>query len=64
MSRRAVRIQSQIDQSRQPAMLQVQELHCAACGRFFGYQAVIYGIVKLKCSKCKEWTTIDIRPDA
>jgi len=34
------------------------------CGRFFGYQAIMLGVVKLKCPNCKEWTTIEIMPEA
>jgi phage FluMu protein Com len=45
-------------------MCETQEIHCAKCGRFLGFQAVMLGVVKLKCSNCKTWTTIDIRPDA
>lgn len=47
-------------------MVETQEIRCPKCGRFLGYQAVIWGLVKLKCSnsKCKEWVTIDIHPDA
>jgi len=46
-------------------MVATQEIHCASCGRFLGYQAMVYGYLKLKCtnSKCKEWITIDIRPE-
>ena len=44
-------------------MVETQEMHCATCGRFLGYQAIIYGIIKIKCRNCKEWNTIDIRPE-
>lgn len=44
-------------------MVETQEMHCQGCGRFLGYQAVLYGIVKIKCRNCKQWNTVDIRPD-
>lgn len=40
----------------------LQEFHCTACGRFIGYQAIIWGVIKIKCPRCKEWTIIDITP--
>ena len=45
--------------------VEAQEMRCPGCGRFLGFQAIIWGLVKIKCtnSKCKEWTTIDIRPE-
>lgn len=45
-------------------MCQTQEMHCAACGRFLGLQAILWGVVKIKCPNCKEWNTLDINPDA
>lgn len=42
---------------------QLQEMHCGGCGRFLGLQAVVWGVVKIKCPNCKEWNTVDIRPD-
>ena len=46
-------------------MVQTQEMHCVGCGRFLGYQAIVWGIVRIKCSnsKCKQWNTIDVRPE-
>ena len=44
-------------------IVQAQEMHCVGCGRFLGYQAVVWGIVKIKCPNCKEWNTIDISPE-
>lgn len=41
-------------------MVQTQEMHCSGCGRFLGFQAVVWGVVKIKCSHCKQWNTIDI----
>lgn len=43
--------------------VQTQEIHCIGCGRFIGFQAIVWGAVKLKCPRCKEWTTIDIQTD-
>lgn len=45
-------------------MVETREIHCPNCGRFLGYQAILWGIVKLKCSNCKEWLEIDIRPES
>jgi len=47
----------------QNQMVQTQEMHCQGCGRFLGLQAILWGIVKIKCANCKEWHTIDIRPE-
>jgi len=44
-------------------MVQSQEMHCGACGRFLGYQAIVWGMVKIKCPNCKEWNTLDISPE-
>lgn len=44
-------------------MVQTQEMHCFNCGRFLGFQAIVWGLVKIKCPNCKEWTTIDINPE-
>jgi len=46
-------------------MVQTQEMHCVGCGRFLGFQAIVWGIVRIKCpnSKCKQWNTIDVRPE-
>ena len=44
-------------------MYETQEIHCAGCGRFLGLQAVVWGVVRIKCPNCKEWNTIDIQPE-
>lgn len=44
-------------------MCETQPLYCARCGAFFGYQAIMLGIIRLKCRRCKEWTIINISPD-
>lgn len=43
--------------------IQTRELHCMNCGRFLGYQAIIWGSIKLKCPKCKEWVSLSITPE-
>jgi len=45
-------------------MIIAQDIRCPGCGRFLGYQAIVWGAIKLKCtnSKCKQWITIDITP--
>ena len=47
-------------------MVETQDMRCPKCGRFLGWQAVIWGVVKIKCtnSKCKQLVILDIRPDA
>jgi len=46
----------------QNQMVQTQEIHCPACGRFLGYQAIVLGLIKLLCPNCKEWVIIDVLP--
>lgn len=50
----------QIDQNK---MVETQELHCERCGRFLCLQAILWGVVKIKCHICKEWNTLDVQPD-
>jgi len=45
-------------------MVQSQEIHCPICGRFIGYQAIVWGIVKILCPNCKEWVTIEVMQKA
>lgn len=49
----------------QNQMVQTQEIRCSGCGRFLGFQAIVWGMIKIKCtnSKCKTWNTIDISPE-
>lgn len=46
-------------------IIPLQEIHCKGCGRFLGFQAIVWGAIKIKCtnSKCKAWNTLDISPD-
>lgn len=46
-------------------MVELQEMHCQGCGRFLGFQAIIWGVIKIRCtnSKCREWNTFDINPE-
>ncbi len=46
-------------------MIPLQEIHCEGCGRFLGFQAIVWGAIKIKCtnSKCKAWNTLDISPE-
>lgn len=53
----------EVEQIDPKKMVATQEMHCPACGRFLGFQAIIWGLVKVKCPRCKEWTTIDISPE-
>ena len=45
-------------------IIPLQEIRCPGCGRFLGYQAIVWGAIKIKCtnSKCKKWLTLDISP--
>ena len=40
-----------------------QEMRCPGCGRFIGYQAIAWGVIKVKCPNCKEWLTYDVSPN-
>lgn len=33
-------------------------LRCSSCGRFFGYGAIIDGLVLLLCKNCKGWNIV------
>lgn len=44
-------------------IIPMQEIYCPGCKRFLGFQAIAWGAVKLKCSNCKEWVTIDVSPE-
>lgn len=44
-------------------MIATKEIHCAHCGRFLGYQAILWGKINIKCPNCKNWTKLDISPD-
>jgi phage FluMu protein Com len=39
------------------------EARCASCGRFLYGQALIEGKVRVKCSGCGTWNTLDINPE-
>lgn len=43
----------------------LQEIRCKGCGRFLGFQAIVWGVIKVKCtnSRCKAWNTIEVSPD-
>lgn len=46
-------------------MIPLQEIRCPGCGRFLGFQAIVWGAIKIKCtnSKCRQWLTLDISPE-
>jgi phage FluMu protein Com len=44
-------------------IIPLQEIRCPGCQRFLGYQAIVWGAVKLKCPNCKAWVAIDISPE-
>lgn len=35
--------------------------HCASCGRFLCFQAIVEGTIVIKCRRCKEYNVLDIR---
>lgn len=43
-------------------IIPARELRCPGCARFLGYVAIAWGAIKLKCSNCKEWVTLDVSP--
>lgn len=45
-------------------VVETREYHCSGCGRFLFYEAIVWGVVKIKCpnSKCKQWNYIKITP--
>lgn len=44
-------------------MVQTQDWYCSGCGRFLGKQAIIWGVIQVKCPNCKQWNALDISPD-
>lgn len=44
--------------------LDLEPVRCPNCGRFLGYQAIVAGIFRLKCRKCKLWITIETIPES
>ncbi len=46
-------------------MIPLQEIRCPGCGRFLGFQAIVWGVIKVKCtnSKCRQWVTLDVSPE-
>jgi len=43
-------------------VIPAEEMHCPGCRRFLGYQAIAWGAIKIKCSNCKKWLTLDVSP--
>lgn len=54
---------AQIEEIDSNKMVATQELHCQSCGRFLCLQAILWGVIKIKCHNCKEWNTLDVQPD-
>ena len=42
----------------------VKEYHCANCGRFLCFQAILEGTIAVKCKRCKEWNVLDVQSTA
>jgi len=60
MRKRVETVKEQIDSR---YIVATQEIHCGGCGRFLGFQAIAWGVIKIKCPNCKSWTTLDICPE-
>lgn len=41
----------------------LRQIRCNRCGRFLGYELVVYGVLQLKCPICKNFTEISVLPD-
>lgn len=41
-------------------MVETLPFYCPGCGRFIGYQAIVWGSIRVKCPRCKQWVMIDI----
>ena len=39
----------------------LQEYHCAKCGRFLAFIAIVEGTIVIKCRRCKELNVLDVR---
>lgn len=37
-------------------------IRCGYCGRFYGFECLVNGVVFIRCKNCKQWITI-IRGD-
>ena len=44
-------------------MVQTQDWHCSQCGRFLGKQAIVLGVIQVKCPNCKTLCILNILPD-
>jgi hypothetical protein len=43
--------------------VEMEPVRCPKCGRFLCYQAIVAGVVRIKCRKCKLWVTSEFLPD-
>jgi phage FluMu protein Com len=43
---------------------EMEQLRCPNCGRFLCYLAIVAGVIRIKCRKCKVWVTAEIIPDS
>lgn len=43
-------------------VVETREFHCNQCGRFLCYEAIVWGLVKIKCANCKTWNEVRIQP--
>jgi len=38
-------------------------VYCSGCGRFLAYEAIVEGVLRIKCRHCKGWTSLAIERD-
>lgn len=44
--------------------LEMDVMRCPKCGRFLCYVAVVAGMIRIKCKKCKLWITSEYIPES
>ena len=47
-----------IPQGAKPEDIPLNAVHCSGCGKFLAYEAIMKGVLRVKCRKCRNWTTI------
>ena len=43
---------------------ELNPIYCSGCGRFLAYEAIVEGVLRIKCRHCKGWSTLDIQKDS
>ena len=47
-----------IPQGAKPEDIPLNPVHCSGCGKFLAYEAIVKGVLRIKCRRCKDWTNI------